>query len=118
MLKKKFKIQKEKEIREIFKKSKKVFLPDFFVYFRPNNLSFSRCLVIVGLKISKKSSQRNKIRRRCYAVLELFYPFIKPGYDIIFVGLKSLIQKDFSEIKNEIFYFLKKNKLLNESFTN
>ena len=49
----------------------------------PNQLSYSRVVVVVSKKVSKKAVVRNRIRRRLAAILAGRWATVAPGYDIV-----------------------------------
>ena len=65
------------------------------------------------LKIEKKSTKRNKIRRRVYEILRHQYKFIKKGFDILIILQDPEIsKKKYLEIEKELKNALQKAKLL------
>lgn len=48
-----------------------------------NHLDYSRAVVVVSKKVSKKAVVRNRIRRRVAAVLAAEWATVTPGYDIV-----------------------------------
>lgn len=67
---------------------------------------------IVSTKISKKATVRNYLKRLLREVVRSFFPRIKPGFGVVILGKKSLIGKDFGEIKKETEKLFKKAKIL------
>ena len=49
----------------------------------PNRLNYSRAVVVVSKKVSKKAVVRNRIRRRVAAVMAAEWATVTPGYDIV-----------------------------------
>jgi ribonuclease P protein component len=51
--------------------------------FRQTHLPASRAVVVVGKKVSKKATVRNRLRRRVAAELQQQWATVRPGYDIV-----------------------------------
>lgn len=49
----------------------------------PNNRPESRAVVVVGKKVDKRATVRNRIRRRLAALLRLEWATVTTGYDIV-----------------------------------
>ena len=115
MLPKKFRLQDFGEIEKV-KKEGKLFQNPLFgllVLKRKDN-GPSRFAFIVSLKISKKSTKRNKAKRLLSEALKGFLPKIKKGFDLVFLGKKAIIDKSFWEIKKQLELVLQKGGLINE----
>lgn len=88
----------------MFKNGKTVNGSFLFIKFKKNNLEMSRFGFIVGLKISKKAVERNKIKRLLSEVIRVNLKQIKNNYDIITVvksvaivkAIKSDVADDFN----------------------
>jgi ribonuclease P protein component len=68
-----------------------------YLKYYPNNLGENRYRIIVSKKVSKKAVVRNKIKRRIREILRCLD--IKPGYDIVVITNKEIVDKSFQEIK-------------------
>jgi ribonuclease P protein component len=83
-----------------------LFSPLFSLRYKVNNLEFGRWSVVVSKKLSKKATDRNKIKRRIYEVLakhlltykidSIIYP--KPAvlnleYEKLSIEIDSLVSK-------------------------
>lgn len=60
-----------------------------------------RFAFVVGIKISKKAVERNKIKRRLSQVVQMLLPKIKPG-DYIIYAKKEILGKEREDLKNEL----------------
>ncbi|MCX6724556.1 MAG: ribonuclease P protein component [Candidatus Shapirobacteria bacterium] len=72
----------------------------------------SRFAFIISTKVHKKAVRRNHARRLLSEAIKEFLPQIKPGFNVVFLAKKSLIEADFNEIKQEVALLLKKVRLL------
>lgn len=112
MLPKKYRLKQKKDFNLVHKKGR--FYSDKFLAIKliKNNLEYSRFGFLVSLKISKKATKRNKVKRRLREVVRLKLKEIKPGFDIIFLTRPEIVEKNFSEINEGVTKVLKKARLL------
>lgn len=112
MFAKQYRLQNDKDFKLVFKNGK-VFNSKFlFLKIRKNSLENSRFGFIIGTKISKKSTVRNKIKRRLRESIKKKLNNIKPGFDVI-IGVKpEIVDKSYQEIEKETGELLKKAGLI------
>lgn len=103
---------KKADFELIFKNGNKKFNHFLNVRFLKNKLDYCRFAVIISNKISKKATERNKIKRRLKAVLKEKMPEFSDNYDLIITVLPPLKEVDFSETKDILLNLLKKSNLL------
>jgi len=61
--------------------------------------------VVVGKVVSKKATERNRIKRKLRYILR---PLIKDlNYDIVIIAKKGIVSAKFKDVKSEILYTLK-----------
>lgn len=111
MLPKVNRLKKKKDFDRIFKSGKGIKEDFLFLKWTPNNLKISRFGFMVGKKISKKATLRNKIRRRLKEQVRLKLPKIKKGIDGILVANPGLETRDFWETEETLNKLFKKAKL-------
>ncbi|MBW6440940.1 ribonuclease P protein component [Patescibacteria group bacterium] len=112
MLKKDFRIRKQKDFENIFNHgaySSERFLTIKFI---KNKELFSRFGFIVSKKISKKAVQRNRIKRILREEIRLSELQIKKGYDVVFIAKSGIELKTHPEIKDIVDKLLKRSGLL------
>ncbi len=72
----------------------------------PNNLKISR----IGFTTTKKLGKaviRNRIRRRMREIARLFFiPAAPKGYDYVFIGRNTTLDRPFELLKNDVLYIL------------
>lgn len=61
----------------------------------------ARLAFIVSKKIHLKSIQRNKVRRFLREAARQLLPKFRPGFNFVFLAKKTILGKNFAEIKNE-----------------
>lgn len=97
MLPKKFRLTKKKEFERIFRKSEQLAEKIFVLKARKNELDYSRFGFIVSLKVSKKATARNRVRRQIQESIRANMDGIKKGFDIVILvrpGIKDKTQKE------------------------
>lgn len=112
MLAKPHRLSKAKDFAIIYKRGKPYFSDSLVFKFTPNHLNRTRFGFIVGNKISKKSSWRNKIKRRMREIIRAELPKIKSGCDCLFIARANIINRNYQEIKKEIVKLLRKSRIL------
>ncbi len=100
-----------KDIEQAFKQGRSFFGRNLGIKTINNKLGFNRFAIVVSTKISKKATERNKIKRRLREILRLENGFLKAGYDLVIVALPNIINIKQPELKNEIIKTLQKARL-------
>ena len=112
MLKKEFRLRKQKDFENVFNRG--VYFSEKFLMLKAveNSLSFSRFGFVVSKKISKKAVERNRVKRLMSESIRLSQEKIKPGFDVVFVSKAGIVGKSFEEVKELMEKLLKKLGLL------
>lgn len=71
----------------------------------------SRFGFIISTKIHKRATKRNRARRLLIEAIRPFLSEIRPGFDVIFLAKKAIVEKQLVEIKKEVEKLFKKSKL-------
>jgi ribonuclease P protein component len=95
----------------LFKKGKTTSGDFILLKFKRNNLKINRFGFIVSLKISKKSTERNKRRRQLREIVKSNLINLKPGFDIIIFFRPKAIKEKYQKIKEEMETLFKKSGL-------
>jgi ribonuclease P protein component len=93
---------RKKEVEEIFKKGRTYKGEILILKIKKNNLALSRWSFIVPLKVSKKTIERNRLRRRLTEIFGKKIKTIKPGFDGIILVYPTALDKNYREINEEI----------------
>jgi len=112
VLPKKNRLKKQKDFKRVLKKGKSQRGNLLTIKQTENELAYSRFGFIVGLKVSKKSPQRNKIKRRLREIIKDNLNRIEKGKDVVFMPFPKIKDQSFSRIKSETEKLLKKLDLL------
>ena len=105
MLPRKYKLKKDNDFKKVFNQGKH-YQKDFIkIKFLKNGLEINRFGLIVGLKISKKAVQRNKIKRQLEEIIQLELEQMKKGFDVIILVNHILspaaVELDGADINND-----------------
>jgi len=111
MLPKIYRLKKDNDFKKVFQKGKLTRGKFMDLRFVANNLNFNRFGFLVGLKISKKAVERNKIKRRLTELAGQIFKqkrSIKFGYDVVVLAKPSILAASFNLIKNDFENLIKK----------
>ncbi|QED49949.1 ribonuclease P protein component [Cytobacillus dafuensis] len=111
-MKKEFRVKKNKEFQEAFKKGKSFANRQFVVYSlkKPDQEHFR-----IGLSVSKKIGNavtRNQIKRYVRQAFHELEHEIHNQYDYIIIARKPVADMEFHEIKKSLMHVLKISKVL------
>ena len=117
MLKKIYRLRKKNDFDRVSKEGRTVYAPVFLIKFSKNNLTVSRFGLVVSNIVSKKSTQRNLIRRRISEYIRLNIKSIKSGYDFVIILSPKIINSqgkilDYQKIGDLLRLTLIKAKLI------
>jgi ribonuclease P protein component len=112
MLKKEFRLRKQRDFERVFKKGFYFSEKLLALKLVNNDLQISRFGIIVSNKVSKKASKRNRIKRLLRESIRSLQNDIKPGFDCVFVARSEIIDKDFKEVKLSVEKLFKRSGLL------
>ncbi len=112
MLPKPQRLTKEKDFERVYKKGE-FFAQDFLMgKMLKNNLNVTRFGIVVGVKISKKATKRNRVKRRLREAVRLKLKDIKKGFDVVIMVRPEIADKDYHEIDAAVTKLLRKAALL------
>ena len=95
-------LKKKKDFERVLKLGKG-FKEDFiFLKIIKNDLKVNRFGLIVGQKISKKATLRNKIKRRLRVLVKTKLSKLKPGFDLVLLAIPGLETKDYWEMEETL----------------
>jgi len=104
-------LKKKNDFERVFKQGKSFKEKGLIFRLAKNNLPVARFGFVVSLKVSKKASLRNKIRRRLRAIIKTRLPQTKTGFDIVLIVSEDLVNKSFQEIAEIVDSLCKKAKI-------
>ena len=106
---KKIKRLKRKDFKEVLEKGKTIKTNYLIFKYLKQNLPYFRLGILISKKVSKKATERNKIKRRIREIVRLNLPEISDKLDMVFIVLPQ-IKNEFSFLKEEILRIFEKIK--------
>jgi ribonuclease P protein component len=115
-MKKEFRVKKNKDFQEAFKKGRSFANRQFVVYaVEKEEQDFFR----IGLSVSKKVGNavtRNRIKRYIRQSVFELKNFMKTGVDYVIIARKPAAEMDFPEVKKSLTHVFKVGKVLTKDF--
>ena len=108
-----FPIKKNKDFLKLYKKGK-FFVAKYLVLYVLNNNSNVNRLGVTASKTFGNSVKRNRIRRLIKESYRYYEGQLKQGFDLVFVARSCDELPDFSEVKKEMKYLLRKLEMFKE----
>lgn len=103
---------KKADFERIFKNGNKAYSQYCNLRYLHNELDYCRFAVIVSNKVSKKATERNKLRRRVKAFIVNNLPNFKGNFDVVITVLPALKDLDFQQTSKIFLNLLKKYHLI------
>ncbi len=110
---KKYRLRKNIEFNKVYKNGRSYWNKYLVIYVYKNPANKGN-ITKVGYTITKKIGNavtRNSIRRRMKEIVRLNFSNIKPGYDIIFIPKKNIVNLSYKELENSMIHILKIAKI-------
>lgn len=115
MLAKQFRLVKEKDFKKIFKLGQSSYIKIFHLKILANQLETNRYGIVISSKISKKSVERNKLKRQFRAIIKEFDKRLVPGFDLVLIVSPAALGQEYEFIKDELKKILSKLRLFKSS---
>ena len=112
MLKQEYRLRKQKDFALVLKSTNTSGTKNILMKALSNNSDFSRFGFIISKKVDKRAVIRNRIKRQLSEIIRLQCDRIKPGFDVIILVKKPILEIDYKQMEKEIIYCLNKLKLL------
>lgn len=113
MLKRQNRLTEDSDFQKIWKRGRSFYTKILGFKMLKNDLPFSRFGIVVGNKISKKSTVRNRIKRQLRETISNNLTEIVPGNDLVINALPEIVGKKKKDIESDITLALKKLGALN-----
>lgn len=105
-------LRNDTDIARALKSKKSVFDAAAGLKFTPNQRPESRVTVVVGTKVSKNATDRNRVKRQYREIIRLMLPRIKTGYDMVLLVSKPALALDYEQKRIRLTGVFKKSGLL------
>lgn len=94
-------IKKNKEFRVVYQRGKSVANRNLVLYYRKNQLTYSRIGITVSKKVGK-SVVRNKVKRRLKEILREKGDQLPMGYDLVWIARISCSEADYHTLQKAV----------------
>jgi ribonuclease P protein component len=108
MLPRKHRLTKDKDVLRVLRKGRAVITNLINVKALAGVENTTRATVIVGLKVHKRSTKRNLVKRRLRAALQKFLPDFKAIVDLVIIAEPESVGRDQKSLATALEYCLKK----------
>ncbi|MBU0721890.1 ribonuclease P protein component [Patescibacteria group bacterium] len=102
MLAKHRRLVKEKDFKKIFKFGKSSYTKIFRIKVLANRLEDNRYGIVISAKVSKKSVERNKLKRQFRELFKEFDKNLIQGFDLVVVVFPAALNQEYKFIKSEL----------------
>ena len=104
-------LKKNEDFQSVFKRGRSFAGENLRLKSKPNGLKVSRFSVVTGLAVSKKATERNRLKRRLNEILRLKIKDgeVKNGTDVVINTKTSALKLDYQQLEKEL------NGLLNRA---
>ncbi|HTX86781.1 MAG TPA: ribonuclease P protein component [Candidatus Nanoarchaeia archaeon] len=112
MLKKANRLLKKKDFDAVWQKGRSSFDKALGIKSLSTGLKLNRFGIMIGLKVSKKAVERNRIKRRIREILRAEANNLPIGFDIVIAVLPAARTLDYQELRNSLVDNLKRLRLI------
>lgn len=113
MLPKQFRLSKKRDFELVFKRGKSIKGNGFILNFLEKGNEDLKIGFIVSLKVHKKATRRNKLKRRMREATRANLEKIKRGFLIVIVALPEAVNFSYQQIKENLEKLFQKANLFN-----
>jgi ribonuclease P protein component len=104
-------LRKKKEFTLLYNKGKSVGEKCLVLIFRKNGLPYNRKAFVASKKVGG-SVQRNRARRLLKESYRSIENDLRPGYDILFIARRSIVELKCADVKKSMEAAIRKSKIL------
>lgn len=112
MLSSQHRLRHKMDIDRVLKSKTGVFDAACGIKYVKTDRTVSRFAIVVGGKVSKNATDRNKVRRHYREILRSLLLKVRPGFDVVLLTSKSALELDFVQKQEKLIRVLQKAKLL------
>lgn len=112
MLKKIYRVNKNWEYQNIYRKGRHLSSQFFGINFLPNKFDFPRFGVVVSKKIAKKAVDRNLLKRQVREIVTELAKKHRANYDVIITVRSKALGTSYAVLKKELEESFKKINLI------
>jgi len=109
-MKRRHRLRRNSDFQRVRQHGQSYASPLMVLAFLRNELDDSRFGFVVSKRLGK-AVRRNKIKRRMREATRLRLPFIKPGFDVVFIARQPIRRASYQDIKQSLEALLKRADL-------
>lgn len=112
MLPKPHRLSQKRDVERVSRTGRPVFAPNLTIRAIPNRAGCLRTTIVVGLKVSKRSNVRNRVKRLIREVIRRHIPSIRSDADLVVYVKPSAVGKHYRELADELGMVLDRARIL------
>lgn len=111
MLARQHRLVKQKDFERIFKQGKSYYTKLLGAKTLGSQLEFNRFGIVISTKVSKKATERNKLKRQIRQALRELDKNLKSGFDLVIMALPGFLNQEYKTVRDELGKIFKGLKL-------
>ena len=111
MLAKQHRLVKQKDFEKVFKQGRSYYTKLLGVKILANQLPANRFVIVISTKISKKATERNKLKRQIRQAARELDQELKSGFEIVIMVLPGFLNSEYKIVKGELEIIFRKLRL-------
>ena len=114
MLQSQNRLKTDRDFKTVLKQGRSFYSSNIKLKLLKNGLNYNRFGFIIGTRISKKATIRNRVKRQVREIIRLKTKqgLLKSGFDVVLSLAGGLIGKEYQEIEKEVALLLARAGLL------
>lgn len=108
MLKNKYRLTRDQDIQQVFKRGKTYFGPFFNIKILKNNFQNPRFCIVISSNISKNAVIRNRLKRRFKSIIFKNLSDISQNCDFVILTKPSVLNLNFKDLNNNFLNLIRK----------
>lgn len=106
-------LRRKQDVERVSRVGRPAFVRTLTVRYTPNGLAVSRATVVAGLKVHKRSTRRNRVKRLLREALRREYlTHLRSGYDVVIYAKKDLVDMEYAAVAADLGSALRRARLL------
>lgn len=101
MLAKQHRLVKQKDFERVFKQGRSYYTKLLGAKLLANQ-AVNRFGIVISTKISKKATERNRLKRQIRQALRELDKKLKPGFDLVIMALPGFFNQEYGDVKGEL----------------
>lgn len=102
MLQRANRLTTKRDIERVSRMGRPVHAPNLTIRAIPNRLNLPRATVVAGLKVSKHSTKRNRVKRLIREAIRRNLAVIHPNADLVVYAKASIVGKNYHAVSEEL----------------